>query len=269
MSTIVYNIQSDSSSEPVFLQTMCESGLCGLAVWLNHDSPEAREVLQRQHERQFPIVLVDRHLEGFGLDFVVSDNIEVGRRLTKALIDQGHRRIAFLGTETGAASSVTNRCAGYRQALEDASIEPDDRLLLSIDRFADSPSEVVRDVLSVCDRPTAFVCMHDRAAVQLQRELTTLGYRVPENLELASVDDDHHNPRLAPAPFWAVAQDGRAIGTVAAQFLQHKIAETNGSVQQRFIEPGPVHYLECQTDQERELNAEKGVTRPHEEATAS
>lgn len=267
--TIAYNIQSDKSSEPGFLQSMCENGLCGLAIWLEHDSPEAREVLQRQCEKRFPIVFVDRYLEGFNLDFVVSDNVEIGRRLTKALVDQGHRRIAFLGAQTVEPSSVTDRCAGYRQALEEASIEPDDRLLMDMDRFLNSPSDVVKEVLSLCDRPTGFVCIHDGSAVRLHAELAALGYRVPEDAELAAVDDDHHDPHFEPAPFWAVAQDGQAIGAEAAELLLHRIAEPDGPVQRRFVEPGPVHHRECQTDQERELNAEKGVGRPQEEATVS
>jgi len=221
--TIAYNIQSDKSSEPGFLQSMCENGLAGMAIWLEHDTPEAREVLRRQCERRFPIVFVDRYVEGFDLDFVVSDNIEIGCRLTKALIDQGHQRIAFFGTPTLEISSVTDRFAGYRQALEEASIEPDDLLVMDRDRFRDTPSDVAKDVLSLRDRPTGFVCINDGAGAELRAELATLGYRVPDDVELASVDDDHHNPHLAPAPFWAVAQDGHAIGTTTAELLLRRI----------------------------------------------
>ncbi len=267
MPTIAYNSHSDRSAEPGFLASMCENGLSGLAIWLEYDSPEARDVLRRQQERRFPIVFVDRCPAGIDFDFVVSDNVEIGHQLTTALVERGHQRVAFLGTQSADPSSVAERYAGYRRALEEASIEPDDRLLMDMDRFRESPPETTKDILALCDRPTGFVCVHDGVAVRLHEELVTLGYQVPGNAELATVDDDHCGTYSIHVPLWTVVQDGLTIGATAADLLLRRMAETDAPVQQRVVAPGDVRYVECQVGQERGVYAENGGGSPHEVAT--
>jgi len=268
IATIAYNIQPDSSSEPGFLEAICENGFCGLAIWLEGITPEARQVLHRQCDRRFPIVMVDRSLEDLDVDSVISDNVEIGKRLTKALIDRGHKRIAFLGTRRVGPTSIAGRCAGYRQALEEASIDLDERLVIDMARFWESPPDIAREVLSLRDRPTGIVCIHDGAAMRFHTELAALGYQVPEHAELAAVDDYSYDFYSEPVPFWALAQNGHTIGVTAAELLVRRIAHPDTPTEQHLIQPGIITHTEYKIGEERVLNARKGGVRLHETTTA-
>ena len=62
----------------------------------------------------FPIVLLDRHVEGLACDSVTLDNEESARLLVSHLIDVGHRRIAFV-TDADDVSTGRERLARLQE----------------------------------------------------------------------------------------------------------------------------------------------------------
>ncbi|MDR2900370.1 MAG: LacI family transcriptional regulator, partial [Treponema sp.] len=79
--------------------------------------------LQSLSDKGMPTVLVDRMVEGTDLDAVISDNEDGTFRLTKALLADGFKRIAFVGGEEN-VSAARDRLAGYMRALNEAGIKP-------------------------------------------------------------------------------------------------------------------------------------------------
>ncbi len=238
--TIAYNIDNpDKETELRTLKTVADSGVAGLALWIEHDTAEIRQFLSGLAPR-LPVVLIDRNLDSTGIDFVASRHEEIGYQLTKALIDRGHRRIGFAGVvceET--PSSVDSRINGYRRALEEASIEPDPRLLLDKSELDEHPGTLVAPTMGLRDRPTAFVCLIDRIARVMHTELVNLGYAVPEHVQLAAVDDGHP-PEDSRVPMISVAQQAQRIGAESAEVLLARIAAPEIPVQRRLIEAGPL-----------------------------
>src|SRR3954469_25939789 len=76
------------------------------------------ESFRRIEEQQRPYVLVDRKFMGLAANFVGTDDVMVGRIATEHLIENGCRRIAYIGGEH--VSPALDRLAGYRQALASA-----------------------------------------------------------------------------------------------------------------------------------------------------
>src|SRR5690606_25694592 len=87
-----YNIQFDEAMEVRFLSSLEDNGAAGLVIWLGNETDAVRDCLIRLKERQFPVVLADRCFPDVDLDFVASNNDEIGYRLTRALIERGHER---------------------------------------------------------------------------------------------------------------------------------------------------------------------------------
>jgi len=239
LQVLIYHMQRDQSSEERFLESIADGSVVGLVAWIGHSTPRTRQMLAKLRQNHFPVVLVDRSIPEPDLDFVVSDNKKIGCVLTQALIAKGHRRIGFLGIGHSGASSVEDRLKGYRQALEDASIPPDDSLLMDLERFRETPLAVTREVMALCDRPTAFCCLHDEVVQMLYSQLKTLGYRVPDNVALAAVDDDHAIEH-ARIPMVRVTQQAYTIGAQSAAVLLARMKDPLAPTQHQFIEPGPV-----------------------------
>lgn len=134
-----------------------------------------------------PMVYMDFTDERQDTDAVVSDSYYGAYYLTNYLLEQGHRRIAYVGTLL-ATSSITDRYFGYVKSLLEHGIRPREDWLLN-DR--DAASGYIREELLQLpeEMPTAFFCNCDLTAGKLIQKLKTAGYRVPEDVSVVGFDN--------------------------------------------------------------------------------
>ncbi len=167
---------------------------------------------------------------------MVSDNRALGYRLTRELVGRGHRRIAFAMTERRMPASVEGRLAGYRQALEEASIPFDEALVLHESPFDQDPVEAVKSVLALCERPTAIVGTHLKPVRWFLEGARPLGYRVPKHLEVAVVDDEY--PAGMPeVPMLRLRQRSHAMGVESVKLMLARMAEPDRPFEHLVLEP--------------------------------
>lgn len=122
------------------------------------------------------------------------DEQQAALEVTRFLLAQGHRRIAYLGLNPGLAAAPL-RLAGYRQALEEAGIAVDEALVhpaqvgtLGEEERSVVP-EAVASLLALPAPPTAILCGQDSTAMQLYLVLAGRGLCVGRDLAVASFDD--------------------------------------------------------------------------------
>ncbi len=237
LDTITYNLRLalDAASEIAHLRRVQESGVAGLVAWIENSTPEMRQLLADFHAKYFPFVQVDRYLPGVDADFVVSDNEDLGYRLTKKLVDHGHRAIAFSGLTGRAVTSLQDRQAGYRRALEEAGLAFDESYVTPMPGSdGPPPSRSIANLMARRNRPTAIVCAHDLAASLIYSQLLTLGYSLPKDIELAAVDDQH--PETLPGiPVLVIPQCGVRIGRQCVDVLLARMADPGCPAQRRFV----------------------------------
>lgn len=237
---LTYNLnlpQPHAPSEPRFLRSVLDSGVAGLVLWIGNDNEQTRGFIRELLDRRFPFVLIDRLLPGLDTDFVVSDNRTLAYSLTQSLIQRGHEHIGFVGVERPNASSIEDRVAGYRLAMEEVGLPCDERYVMDLTALEQNPTESVRAMMAQCERPTAFVCVHVDAVRPLHKELTALGYRIGATVELAAVDDEYPGG-MAHLPMVRRPQNGREIGVQSAEVLIARMANPDMPVQRLYIEPG-------------------------------
>ncbi len=237
---VTYNLnlpQPHAPSEPRFLRSVIDSGVTGLVLWIGNDNEHTRGLIQGLIEKRFPFVLIDRYLPGLDADYVVSDNRTLAHSLTQELTRRGHKRIGFAGVEFPNASSIQDRVEGYRQALLDAGLQSDDQYVVNLAELERSSKETIGTMMAKCERPTAFVCVHVDAARLAHKELTALGYRIGENMEMAIVDDEYPlgmpDVRMIRRP-----QNGHEIGVQSAELLLARMANPDMPIQRLYIAPG-------------------------------
>ena len=180
----------------------------------------------------FPVLLIDRHIPGCDLDAVEVDNAGGAFIAVSHLIEQGHRRIAFISTDNLSTTSVAERLEGYRRALASAGLEADPGLLFARIPIVRSwgteypvaskdQSRVIADFLETSDATAAFG-LHDLLALEVIAAAQSLGRRVPEDFAVAGFDDD---PLLGnvSVPLTTVAQPRERMGRVAARMIVERI----------------------------------------------
>lgn len=112
--------------------------------------------------------------------------------MTKQLISQGLRRIAFLSsTDVSYCQTIWDRLIGYQHAMEEANLPMTTmKDLLKINKNnVYNLEELTSFVDSIRKMPEAFVCSNDVIAERLIRILEKRNIRVPEDVAVTGFDN--------------------------------------------------------------------------------
>jgi DNA-binding LacI/PurR family transcriptional regulator len=178
-------------------------------------------IIERLERQGIPTILLDRcvlpYPDRSAHDLVGIDNRRAGYVVTRHFLNMGCRRILF-AAYAGSASTVAARIAGYREALFAAAAPVDNRLVVMLEGGDDEILESLQPA-----RPEAIVCANDRTAGRLMQLLLKAGYRIPEDIRIAGIDDVAY-ASLLPVPLTTVRQPCREIGVAAITAMLERIA---------------------------------------------
>jgi LacI family transcriptional regulator len=225
---ILLNADEDAEAEQNAISVLLAKRVDGILVApaSTTDPASLREAVDRGR----PLVLFDRVADGLDVDTVVADNLAGARRLTRLLLDVGHRRIGFVSTiahdgdyrvgDRLGSSSVDDRVRGFVEALGDAGVAaPAASVHLNARR--DGVDAIVRRLVD--EGATAIVASDSLIAQAAFRELRGLGVRIPLDVSLVAFDDADWTSLSAPA-LSVMSQPIHEIGAEAARLLIRRIA---------------------------------------------
>ena len=238
------NCGRDQARQAREVRALLTQGIRGLILF-PVDGAVSAPILSWLQEQSFPVVLIDRYVPGVEVDSVVVDNYSGGYQATEHLILLGHRRIGFVATGNLHISTVAERFAGYRQALEDRCISyrpswllekwqewDPDRILQN--RLTPEEQEEDRRLLSEYlrqeDAPDALFAVNDLVAIRLLRSLQAEGRRVPQDMALVGFDNLDVAANLA-VPLTTIHQPKREIGAQAARLLLDRLERRSAGPQ--------------------------------------
>ena len=164
------------------------------------------------------------------------DDVDGGMLAVTHLIEQGHRRIAFIGGPLTTVQ-VADRLRGARSALESAGRSPDDLAVLPTDalNFAEGLRAGERLLgLPRARRPTAAFCANDLVALGLLQQMTRTGVDVPGDLAIVGYDDIGF-AGAAAVPLSSVRQPRELLGRTAAELLLAESKDLDGHVHQQVV----------------------------------
>jgi DNA-binding LacI/PurR family transcriptional regulator len=188
-------------------------GVGGLLV---APSSEVSAELERLAADGLPIVLLDWDAEGNRLDRVALDNHGSAYRATRLLIENGHRRIAFVGGPE-LVSSAQQRLAGYRDALASAR-------LLEFANIRSGPytQEAGRaaalDLLSEIHLPEAIFSGGVLLTLGVLQALRERHMRLTEDIALVGYGDTRWASLVVP-PLTVIEQPVEQLGEMAVKLL--------------------------------------------------
>lgn len=215
------------------LQTIKSTGIFDGLVFLGILE---REVRSQMDAINLPKIYVDIYDETHKSDSVVTENIYSSYEITNYLIQQGHKKIGFVGT-VGSTTSITDRYLGYLRRMLEQGITPQ-----PLWNIPDRNQEGIAIPLKLPEEmPTAFVCNCDETAFQLVRELKAKGFRVPEDISIAGFDNSIYAQLCSP-PLTTVAVDIEEIGRIAAKRMIKYMENPNKRGGEVFRIPGKIIY---------------------------
>jgi LacI family transcriptional regulator, repressor for deo operon, udp, cdd, tsx, nupC, and nupG len=170
-----------------------------------------------------PVTVVGAEVPGWAS--VRIDDEAAGRIAVRHLIELGHRRIAYIGSEPeGPMQPVASadRRLGYRTELAAAGIPHDPALETDGGFTVRGGMEAMDLLLSRPDRPTAVFAAGDEMAMGAAHVARQAGLRVPQDLSVVGVDD-HEMAELFGLT--TVAQPVYSQGVLAAEMILHRLGE--------------------------------------------
>jgi len=185
--------------------------------------------LDMLRDRGVPMVFVDRVGDDRDCWSVVVDDFEGGRLGARHLVNEGHRRIAFLGhpdkspkvrTRLAGAHSIVDETAGVSLELIEADSWTIEAGRAAARRLAERAAS---------RRPTAVFCANDMLALGLEQQLLRDGMRVPEDLAIVGYDDLEW-ASVSSVPLTTVSQPRNGLGRTAVDMIMDLLARTNARV---------------------------------------
>lgn len=178
-----------------------------------------------------PVLLLDFYDRNVQMDAVLTDNVFGSYAITNYLIDNGHERIAFVGSIRN-TSSILDRYVGYYKAMLEARLPTREEWLIP-DR--DPNGAIYGEFTLPEEMPTAFVCNCDETAYRFLQTLTAKGYSVPEDVSIVSFDN-YLFSAISNPPITTMEVDiARMTDTVVDSILQ-KIADPELRVGRQLVE---------------------------------
>ena len=176
-------------------------------------------------DRGVPLVIVDRTRDDERFCCVAVDDLLGGRLAIEHLVDQGHRRVAFIGGPSS-LGQVRERYAGAQHAWRDAGLPAEDLIELPTSALSVAEGRGAGERLAGLPssrRPTAAFCANDLVALGLLQHAIGAGLRVPSDLAIVGYDDIEF-AAAAAVPLTSVRQPREELGRTAAELL---LAEAN------------------------------------------
>ena len=169
-------------------------------------------------------VMINCHDTNNRVTSLVPDETGAALEITNYLIDAGRRNIAFINLPGLLASEL--REAGFRQALDHggfngagAIVVPAVSKTIYNDRAHSLVLEHVQSLMAGPHRPDAILCGNDRVAMEVYAALRRVGAAIPDDVAVASFDNQVEIATRLDPPLTTMALPHRAMGRQAAQIL--------------------------------------------------
>lgn len=177
-------------------RNLVSRGIDGLILRGDERHPELRRMLMTQG---IPFVNVGVYDPGKPYASVGVDNAAAGERVTRHLIDLGHRRVALVSAIQRNNDRARARTRGALAALERMGITPPDAWQLQVNYSLDEARQAARTLLSGDEVPSAIVCGNDVIAYGVMLQAIRLGLDVPGDLSVVGFDDLDWSRHLQPS----------------------------------------------------------------------
>jgi DNA-binding LacI/PurR family transcriptional regulator len=176
---------------------------------------------EKLRDTDIPILLLNSHVEVGGMHSLYHDDYVGGRLLMQHLLERGYRRIAFIGNDRGARTSLIRRKAWedmLSQAGLAAEVEangPNGRQIGGVI----ATEKVLEAALSLWGRhPEAIYCYNDTMAIGALSVLRQNNLKVPRDIAITGFDDVDIAAYTEP-PLTTLHQPRYEMGKAAMQML--------------------------------------------------
>lgn len=207
---VVLNPTRDRNPEESYTQYFLRKGVRGVIL---RSTVEGRSVCEEICNENFPAVVVGDHFDHPKLNFIYADSYLTSKHAVKHLISLGHERIAFASNAFDDGDHA-DRYQGYCEAMKEADLELDNDLIFRVLAARPDGAQLLRNMMSSVNPPTAVYVTDPSVAVGLLIEAQGMRMEIPRDLSVIGFDDRDAREYVYPK-MTAVCQDATQLGQQA------------------------------------------------------
>ena len=158
----------------------------GLIIIPDDLTDQQFEYVQDLVRSGYPVILTTAEKPG---PMVAVDNAGGIRQAFEHLIQHGHRQIAFIAGKKGRGGDSAERLAAYREALRNADMEEDERLIAFGEHRRENGRAAMQQILDSGVTFSAILASNDLSGIGAMEVLRSYGRRIPEDVAVIGFDD--------------------------------------------------------------------------------
>lgn len=182
-----------------------------------------------------PLILFDRVCLTEQFSTVVADGELSAQIATQHLLDNGSKRVAFIGGANH-LDIVKKRKHGYLEALRNNLIPIEKELVICRKIDYEEGKIATETLLSLSNPPDAILAMNDTLAFAAIEVIKNHGLRIPKDIAIIGYTDEQHANYVEPK-LSAISHQTYQMGNTACQLLIEQI-KGNKTIRQEVI---PTH----------------------------
>ncbi|QEN04414.1 LacI family transcriptional regulator [Thiospirochaeta perfilievii] len=188
-------------------------------------SKPTEEQLKKITKDSIPCVIIGDRDPSYKINYVDTDNFTGMYSATKHLIENGHKKIAFIKGNI-LTQNVTERLKGYKAAMRKFNYPIKDEWIFEGDYTIASGRRCYKYLSTLEDKPTALVSSTDIMAFGVYEELHATGESVPDKMSIIGFDG-HELCKYTKPPLTTIRQPLEDMGEEAAKMLINQIEDSN------------------------------------------
>lgn len=157
--------------------------------------------------------------------YIDNDNLLAGEDATEYLYQLGHRKIAYLGSDSS-LTFAADRKTGYQMALTKHGIPFRPEYCAEVLNVSGDNTEAISSLLLQDEPPTAIVVSDDILAVSLERVCLQNHVSIPEDLSIISFNNSLF-ARLTSPQLTSIDINSKQLGIEAASQMINHIENPN------------------------------------------
>ncbi|MFE8698437.1 substrate-binding domain-containing protein [Cytobacillus sp. FJAT-53684] len=219
---IVCNADDDPGKEKDYINMLRAKQVDGLIIFPTGGNFDLYAEMEKQ---KFPLVFIDRIVEGLTVDTVLLDNKHAMELAVNHLTERGHERIGIITTSL--IRNVTprvERIAGFVNAMNKNGLAVDNEWVKGLELSVIQKG--LANMLSLKNPPTAIIAGNDLSMMEILHYTVKNNINIPDDLALISVDElafaDIFTPSLSN-----ISQPAFEMGKTAAMILLKRILESS------------------------------------------
>lgn len=182
----------------------------------------SRDMIRTFQQQNVALVLVNNHLEGWGIPSIVSDEQGGIAQALDHLIVRGHRKIAYLAG-LHAPYIVSKRHNAFLIESAKRGVMPPQSYMRTCKVTVEDAVKVATSMLTQADPPTAIFATNDMVAVGTMKAALRLGLSIPKDIAVVGFDDSLAS-RMTEPELTTVRVDKLRMGELCAIQLQKLLA---------------------------------------------